>query len=417
MTHKFLHLADIHFDTPFFCRSESLRAKLKKELQAAFKRAVDFAIGEKMMAVVIAGDLVDGNRLSLGTESFLLEQLYRLDAAQIPCIYVSGHSDPVEAMSRIRDISWPASFVHIRERSPKVIELQDIDGSAVVRLVGVGYEPSHHDQNPALLFPRANGDVPYVGVMHARVATGDESRQDDPEIDCEVKHLKRAGYVYWALGHGHEVQQLEGIDQAWYAGNLVGSDPTETGAKGGLVVSLSSDGKATAEFKTFSGVRWYDLRLDELENVRNDEDLIRLVELAFAVESSNNEAVTVQLVRLTLSGMCPMADDLQTEARRTTIAEKIAQRLGVDDVVFKTHRLTLPVDVDAFRDEPHLLSEVLDLIERVSEDPDLLSDLGPDSLAKQVASDEDRKTYLTNLLNALDREAIIRLTHEDGHAN
>jgi hypothetical protein len=115
--------------------------------------------------------------------------------------------------------------------------------------------------------------------------------------------------------------------------------------------------------------------------------------------------------------MCPMADELQIESRRLAIEEQLAQHLNVDDVELRVGYVTRPVDVDAYRDEAHLLSEVLKVIETLSENPELLDDLVPEPLAAQPKSAEERKAYLSSLLGALDREAIVRLTDEKYHAH
>ena len=414
MKHKFLHLADVHFDTLFLCRSEALRERLRKELYAAFRRAIDFAINEKMMAVVIAGDLLEGNRLSLATESFLLEQLRRLDEAQIPCIYVAGHADPGDATSKTMEMAWPPSFVYVKTDAPKVIELQDVDGSAIARLVGIGHETTAGtDVSQAVpRIPKAQGITPYVGIMH-RMDAGTQELDDAPATPADVNGMKEAGYTYWALGGKHACQPMSEMAQAWYAGSLIGTSASETGAKGGLVVTLKPGYGMETEFKAFSRVQWYHVVMDELEDVQGIEDLARLAELTFAVQAEGNDSVPVRLVQITLEGTCPLADELQAEARRATIEEKIAQRLQVDDVELRLRKLTLPVETDVHRDKPHLLGEVLHLIDAASEDTAFLNELAPDPLASQFTSDEQKNAYLKGLVEALDREAVVRLTREE----
>lgn len=82
---RFLHLADVHLDTTFLCRTAALRSRLRDALREAVKRAVDCAIEEDVHAVLVAGDLFDNERLSFATEQFLSEQLSRLHHSQIPC--------------------------------------------------------------------------------------------------------------------------------------------------------------------------------------------------------------------------------------------------------------------------------------------------------------------------------------------
>ncbi len=414
---KFLHLADVHLDSTLLCRSERLRARLRKELRASLRRAIDLAIKEKVTAVFIAGDLVDEKRLSVATESFLLDQFQRLDEAQIPCIYVAGHVDPATSTSRMLELPWPASFLHIKTRAPKVIELQDVDGSAIARIVGVGHESAKEKENLALRFPEAQADVPYIGVMHACVKSVPGMGQAEECAPSEVKDLRKPGYTYWALGHVHESQPVKGVSNAWYAGSMMGTSADEPGEKGGLLVTIDDDRNVDVTLKAFSSVRWYNLNLNELQNVREVEDLARLVELAFEMETDGDESIALQLVRIRLTGMCPMADQLLVESRRAVIEEKLAQHLNVDDVELRVNYVTPLVDVDAYREDTNMLGEVLRVIEEISSDPEQLDTLAPGQLANQLASDDERQAYLTGLLTALDREAIVRLTQEVDQSN
>ncbi len=414
---KFLHLADVHLDSTFLCRSERLRTRLRKELRASMRRAIDLAIQEKVTAVLIAGDLVDEKRLSVATETYLLEQFDRLHEAQIPCVYVAGDVDPAVPTSKMLEVNWPSSFLHIKTRSPKVIELQDIDGSAIARIVGVGHESAKESENLALRFPKAQPEVPYIGVLHTKVRNAAGAEMTADAAPCQAKDLRKPGYAYWALGHVHESQSVQGVKNAWYAGNMVGASAEEPGVKGGLLVSIDDDRNVDVSFKAFSSVRWYDLTLHELLHVKDVEDLARLAELAFELEADGTGFVAIQLVRIRLSGMCPMADELLVDSKRTVIEEKIAQHLNVDDVELRVNFVTPLVNVDEYRDDSHLLSEVLNVIEDLSADPELLENVAPAQLAKQITTSEDRQAYLESLLNALDKEAIVRLTHEVDHAN
>lgn len=414
---KFLHLADVHLDTTFLCRSEQLRARLRKELRATFRRAIDLAIQEKVTAVLIAGDLIEEKRLSVSTETFLLEQLTRLHEAQIPCVYVAGDVDPAVPTSKMLEMEWPSSFLHIKTRSPRVIELQDVDGAPIARIVGVGHEATKEKENLANRFPDAQDDVPYIGVLHAWVQGADGAERVNDCAPAKVKDLRKPGYTYWALGHVHDAQSLKGVTNAWYAGNLVGASADETGEKGGLLVTIDDENRVEVVFKALSSVRWYDLALSELENVRDAEDLARVAEFALEAETDGDDSIALQLVRIRLAGMCPIASELLTDSKRTAIEEQLAQHLNVDDVELRVNFLTPLVDVDAYRDDSHLLSEVLKVIDELSEDPELLDEIAPQQLAQQLTTPEDRQAYLSSLLNALDREAAVRLTHDVDHVN
>ena len=65
---RFVHVADVHLDTSFSGRTPEVRARLREASRRAFRAAVDLAIREDAHALLIAGDLFDGDRLSFPTE-------------------------------------------------------------------------------------------------------------------------------------------------------------------------------------------------------------------------------------------------------------------------------------------------------------------------------------------------------------
>ena len=415
--HKFLHLADVHLDSGILCRSESLRTKLNLELQAGFKKSIDFAIKEKVVAVFIAGDLFDADSLSIATELFIHEQFQRLNEAHIPVIYTSGQSDSAEEVRAIVDRPWPKNVIFINDAAPKVIELQDIDGKPIARVVGAGYKTRSVDENLVLKFPQAKEQIPYIGLLHTRVHSAFGMTDEDEGANvCEVKQLKAPGYIYWALGGVHQHQRLAGIPNAWFPGNFSGRSADEAGFKGALLMTMKEGGQVGVEFKPFSSVQWFDLTLNNLIDVEHMEGLFLRVGQVFDDQRGDDDAINVQLVRLTLSGMSPLADELKSETRRALIEEKLAFHLNVDDVELCIDQFSSVVDVNGYRNEPHLLGEVLKVIDVASEDSTLLSELAPEILARKIPEDyQDR--YLKSLLNGFDREAIVRLTREDSHAH
>ena len=84
--------------------------------------------------------------------------------------------------------------------------------------------------------------------------------------------------------------------------------------------------------------------------------------------------------------MCPIAEELQSETRRAVLEEKLAQHLNVDDVEMRVLHFTPLVDIEAYRNEPHLLSEVLRLCwTAVATNPTSPPvELAPEYLARKV---------------------------------
>jgi len=101
MAFRFVHTADIHLDSPL--RSLSLRNRELAELigdstRQALVAIVDLCLAEQVDALVIAGDLYDGEQTSMKTARFLAAQMQRLGQAGIAVYTIRGNHD---ALSRI----------------------------------------------------------------------------------------------------------------------------------------------------------------------------------------------------------------------------------------------------------------------------------------------------------------------------
>ena len=190
----FLHLADIHLDTTFLSRDASVRAQLRDDIRTAFLNGVDTAIDNRLHAVLIAGDLFDGERLSLSTERFLVEAIKRLDEAGITTVYTTGNHDHAGILRRRMDISWPASFHVIDRSTPVTVDIRSESGVACARIVGCGHDAPDVGDNLAAVFPPAAGSVPTVGLLHTMVTGAGGVEDHDRYAPCSVEDLSRPGY-------------------------------------------------------------------------------------------------------------------------------------------------------------------------------------------------------------------------------
>ncbi len=410
---KLLHLADVHLDTAFQCRSDTLRQQLREGLRTAFQRAVDCAIEESVHAVLIAGDLFDDERLNFRTDRFLVKQCERLDEAGIPSFYVTGNHDPGGGNHRAARIAWPSSFQYVRRGTPVVFPLVDEAGEVVARIVAAGHVTKHVAENLAAAFPPAEDDVPHIGLLHTQVTSAKDTDNHDRYAPCSVEDLQRAGYHYWALGHIHVQQQVCATPQAWYAGNIQGRNPRETGPKGGLLVSLEGSSDAEVTFKAFAPFEWVEIILDDLGEVHTLHDLAQTVRHAFSEIVASQDPADDYLLRLILKGRCPLAEDLRQEEQREELELELPHLLDVAYAEVRLDHLTPPVDVDAYRDQPHLLGEVLSTLQILKTQPGELKEVIPDTLAGCGPGAEERMTYIADLWEGMEEEAVLRLLKDE----
>lgn len=412
MTFKFLHVADVHLDTTFLCRTAALRERLRDALRTAFERSVDTAIDESVHAVLIAGDLFDGERLSFATEQFLLQQLHRLDAAGIVTVYATGNHDPGGRRYRGGRLEWPPSFHFISDASVRTVDIDDRDGRTIARVVGAGHATEREESNLASTFPPAHDGLTHVGLLHTYVTTADQVEAHDRYAPSSLDDLRMPGYQYWALGHIHKRQQLSDRPHVWYSGNIQGRHARETGAKGGLLVTIDGSGTSNVRFLPFAPIRWEEMDVDGMEEAHTFRDVAARVANRFDEMRRDDTWTDEWMLRVRFHGRTPLAESLRDDEQRGELETLLADRLGVLDVRVEADRVAFPVDVDGHRDQPHVLAAVLDVIDEARVDDAILDRLAPEPLARELRTAEERRTYLRSLLDGLDLEAASRLLDE-----
>lgn len=232
---RFVHTADIHLDSPL--RSLALRDPDLAELiggatRRAFERIIDLCLDEQVNALVIAGDLYDGDLRSMKTAAFLGRQMRRLEEAGIRAFMVRGNHDSESTITRYLDLP---SNVHVFTGHGGVEEVPDLG----VAIHGVSFARRHA---PESLLPKYRLPVPglvNIGIMHTSL--GGAAGHDD-YAPCAVIDLISHGFEYWALGHIHQRQVHSKDPFVVMPGSPQGRDIGEAGPKSVTLVEVSNAG-------------------------------------------------------------------------------------------------------------------------------------------------------------------------------
>ncbi len=372
---RFVHCADVHLDTPYRSRSESLRRRLAESGSAAWRAVCELCREVEAQLLIVAGDLYDDERLSLATERRLVADLERLTANGVHVVIATGNHDPGGG-ARARRIAWPRERCHVL-RGPQVerIELCAADGEPFAIVVGAGHASAREERNLARDFPVADGALPAVAVLHTQVHDALGAGRHEPYAPAARADLAR-GYDYWALGHVHRRQKVADDPPAWYPGNLHGRHFQETGAKGALVVDISRGRAPQVSFRPLAGVRFEELRID-VTGVADAGALAHRVRAAFDATRAKRDVLPHQdwLLRLALVGETPLAPELAGAERRRELAESFAAELDVLDCELVDAGVARPLALETQRGQPHTLGLALDLCSELGSDDGLWSRL------------------------------------------
>lgn len=420
---RFIHIADVHLDTAFAGRSERVRSRLRTAAREAFARCVDTAVSEGVHAVLIAGDLIDGARLSFASEGLLLRQLDVLAGAGIQVVYATGNHDPGSAQC-VQDLAWPGNVTVVAGGEPVTVTIVNRAGAPVGHVTGAGHATARETADlasalrphPDARQPHPDTRLPQVALLHTQVtsASGSEIHQAYAPSSLEV--LRGAGFDYWALGHVHQRQVLSADPPVHYPGNMQGRNPRETGAKGGLLVDLRDAGHPVVEFREFSRVRWERLALDELERARTLDALVELAVSAWEEARAADPGTdgTEWIVAVDLAGPSPVWRQLREREELEALEQECADCIGAMSVEIRAGRTHAVVPLEDHIDRQDALGASLRLCRRVAAGDDRLGLTEADLAGFDRERHGSIERYLHRLLDGGTAEIMARMLAGSG---
>lgn len=300
MAFRFIHAADVHLDSPLrslALRNAELAAMIGNATRQALTRIVDLCLHERVDALLLAGDLYDGDQTSMKTARFLAEQARRLHEAGIRTFIIRGNHD---ALSRItRELVLPDSVTVFGGRADAVT----MDGSPVpVVIHGLSFKEPHAPECLLGKYKRPIEGAVNVGLMHTSLGGG---AGHDPYAPCSLADLGASGFQYWALGHVHKRAVVEGACAIVMPGMPQGRDVNEGGAKSVTLVTIGDDRSVRIEERA-TGVAQFERVSVDATGLAEWRDL--LAATGRALEQARAATPSEHLVaRLRIVGATPLA--------------------------------------------------------------------------------------------------------------
>ena len=239
---KIIHGADFHLDSPFSGLTPDRAIQRRGEQRALLDRLAGLAREKDADLVLLAGDLLDSERVYRETA-----QALRASLAAIPCpVFISpGNHDFYSPRSVWATLDWPEN-VHIFTSSA----LERVETPAYT-LWGRAFTDAHQDTSPL-----EGLEVPGDGKLHLACLHG--------EVDPMGHYgpisrgdIAASGLDYLALGHIHQAAgpQKEGGTFWAYPGCPEGRGFDELGEKGVLYVE-AEPGRVAALFIPLAKYRY-----------------------------------------------------------------------------------------------------------------------------------------------------------------
>lgn len=333
-TRKILHAADLHLDSPMVGLERYDGApveRLRGATRSALIAMVDFALGEQVDLVLIAGDVYDGSWRDFNTGLFFLQQMRRLAEAKIPVVAISGNHDAANHMTRQLD---ETGLLH---RLPA-----DTPGSHVLDDIGIAVHGQSFasravEENLAAAYPEAKRGLLNIGLLHTSC---DGREGHDTYAPCSLDDLRRREYAYWALGHIHRREVVSEEPFVVFPGNLQGRHARETGAKGVTLLTADAERVTKVEHIPLDVVRWHRLPVDVSEAGGMETSLERIAgafdDLLDTDGSNRLNAVRINLVGATAAHAVLRSSIEQVEAEVRNEAMRRGNRLWVEGIRLRT---------------------------------------------------------------------------------
>ncbi|EAG1723234.1 exonuclease SbcCD subunit D [Listeria monocytogenes] len=259
---QFLHMADLHLDSPFIGLStlpQPLFSAIQESTFQSLERITTVAIKEAVDFVLIAGDIYDSEDQSVRAQARFSKEMKRLEVANIPVFMIHGNHDFIEKHKE--KLTLPSN-VHVFSEQVEVMSHKTATGVSV-NIYGFSYNERHIRSSRVDKYKiQGNADF-HIALLHGSEVSSSE--EHDVYAPFRVQEISKKGFGYWALGHIHKRQLLAESPSIYYPGNIQGRNRKESGEKGASIITLS-EASTTIDFIGTSPIIWEEAVITLPEN-------------------------------------------------------------------------------------------------------------------------------------------------------
>lgn len=275
---KFIHIADMHFDSPFVNLSgKDILGDLRRlEQRRVFKKVIEYAKNNEIEYLFISGDLYEHKYVKLSTIEYINNLFKEIPKTQI---FISpGNHDPYIKNSYYNKFNWSQN-VKIFSSEMEKVEKGEVAiygyGFDDFYCTGCGIEKIEIDDKSKI----------NILVMHGTLDGA--SIEEKQYNSMSRKMLQEKQFDYIALGHIHKPEYSTSIV---YPGSTVSMGFDELG-KHGMIVGEIQKGKVDLEFIPLDDENFREIEIDVTE-IGAKEDLIEKIN---ELEIQNNEYIKIIL--------------------------------------------------------------------------------------------------------------------------
>lgn len=277
---KFVHIADIHFDSPFR-GLEKLGDVRRLEQRKAFKKVIDYIKENNVEYLFIAGDLYEHEYIRKSTIEYINSLFREIKNTQI--VIAPGNHDPYIKGSYYDSFEWNEN-VYICKEKLEVIETENED------IYVTAFTDFYMNESPIENVKIKNPNKINIMVTHCDLngaKTDENGRGYNAILETKIQSLK---FDYVAMGHIHKTN-FEENKNIIYPGSLISFGFDELGEHG-MVVGEITKWNLKLDFVKLDERLFtkYELNVD---NISAKEELIEKIDSLSLISNNMYEIVLV----------------------------------------------------------------------------------------------------------------------------
>ena len=265
---KFIHIADLHLDSPFTNLSdkENFGEIRRLEQRKAFKQIINYIKENNIEYFLIAGDLYEQQYIKNTTIEYINNLFKEIPNTKI---YIApGNHDPLIKNSFYNNFLWNNN-VHIFGSNVERIENAEVD------IYGYGFDDYYLKEEKIDKINIENKEKINILITHG---TLDGARLEEREYNSiPRKILEEKDFDYVALGHIHKTNYKEN-ENIIYPGSTVSIGFDELG-KHGMVEGEIINKKLTTKFIPIETTEFEEIILDITEIISKEELIEKINEI------------------------------------------------------------------------------------------------------------------------------------------
>ena len=272
---NFVHMADMHFDTPFTNLSlkNNFGKKRRLDQREIFKKIIKYIQENKIEYLFISGDLYENEYIQKTTIEYINELFKEIPQTKI--FITPGNHDPYLKNSMYNNFEWSKNVKIFTSKIEK-IETPEAD------IYGVGFDDFYSTGLNIENIKIENKNKINILITHGSLNTSDKMQlQYNP---MNKNKLKELGFDYIALGHIHKPDyNTEPNQRIVYPGSTISMGFDELGEHGFITGNLNkqklelsfipADNKEFKELEfDVSNINDFEKLIEEINNLKLDEN-------------------------------------------------------------------------------------------------------------------------------------------------